>query len=391
MASARIVYYRQKTYKDKTHPVILQAIARKKVKRKVLFSVTPDHWNEDLLEVRSSHSEHVRLNLIIHNNLTAARSYILERLSMNLPIDLEGILNNPGDGSLKAAFNLHIEDLLDQHKHSSARRYENVRDKCDDFREDSSLKQIDIHWMRGFHRYLMKHESINSDGTIYRYVKFLKTVLRNAARRGEFNDLQVLSYKVKTGEADRVSLTQEDVTKLEKLVLPEELISVVRDAFILQIHLRGIRIGDLLQLQRSNIIDDRLRYRAQKTGKFFDLKLTEKAGEIIQKYPGTYIIPILKMPPADPKQDRAYQKHISVMTAVVNKYLKILAGMAEIQKKLTSHVARHTFAHLADLKGVSLVNIQQMLGHSSASQTDTYLKSLRKSSMLDDEAGRIFD
>ena len=64
-----------------------------------------------------------------------------------------------------------------------------------------------------------------------------------------------------------------------------------------------------------------------------------------------------------------------------NAGLKIIALNAKIKKKLTSHVARHSFADLARKKGISIYEIKELLGHSSISVTQGYLKSLDNESM----------
>jgi integrase/recombinase XerD len=66
--------------------------------------------------------------------------------------------------------------------------------------------------------------------------------------------------------------------------------------------------------------------------------------------------------------------------------------MAGIDKNISSHIARHTFASIADKKlGGDLKDLQAMLGHSSRAMTEIYIRDLRKYDEMDDVADKVFD
>ncbi len=60
----------------------------------------------------------------------------------------------------------------------------------------------------------------------------------------------------------------------------------------------------------------------------------------------------------------------------MNKYLKKIAALAEIEKPLTTHIARHSFSDIARKKKASIYDISKLLGHSSIKVTEIYLASL---------------
>ena len=72
---------------------------------------------------------------------------------------------------------------------------------------------------------------------------------------------------------------------------------------------------------------------------------------------------------------------LSGRTTKINEHLKTIARKAEIDKKLTSHVARHSFAEIARVKGVPLYDISKALGHSSLAITEQYLSSFDENSL----------
>ena len=61
---------------------------------------------------------------------------------------------------------------------------------------------------------------------------------------------------------------------------------------------------------------------------------------------------------------------------VMNRYLKEIATICKIDKYLTTHVARHTYATVCLSQGVSLKNVSKMLGHASVKMTEHYARVL---------------
>ena len=66
---------------------------------------------------------------------------------------------------------------------------------------------------------------------------------------------------------------------------------------------------------------------------------------------------------------------LEAKAALINKCLKAIAERAEMTKKLSSHISRHSFADIARKKGTSLLDIQKLLGHSDSKTTQIYLDS----------------
>lgn len=388
MASVKVVTNNKK-YKDGKIPIMLRAYSNGRIKHKVLFSILPKYWNGK--RVKSTHEQSDILNMIINNALSDAKNYILTRQSKKQPASVEDILSAKPSEYLKDAFKFHIDNLKQTAKNNSARKYENVLDHCENFRPNAHLSDIDTYWIKSFAGYLSGLDTINSTGTVYRYIKFLKTVLKQEYNRGNFEDVRVFSFSVRMEQAPKTILTPEELSKFKLANVPQKL-QLTKDTFLLQIYLRGIRVGDILQLRQSNIKNGFVQYIAQKTGKAYKVEIIEPMQEIIDKYYGQsiYVLPILTMLPKNPKKYTKYQKHIESKTAILNKNLKKIAEIAKINKRLTTHVARHTFASIADQHNLPLTTIQNLLGHSSPSQTDNYLKAIRKSSDLDDAVRGLF-
>ena len=84
-----------------------------------------------------------------------------------------------------------------------------------------------------------------------------------------------------------------------------------------------------------------------------------------------------------------YTKKIESKTAMINKQLKLIAAKVSIDKKLTTHVARHSFAHICLKQNLDLGQISELLNHSSPRTTQAYLKALTNQDELNEAANRI--
>ena len=85
-----------------------------------------------------------------------------------------------------------------------------------------------------------------------------------------------------------------------------------------------------------------------------------------------------------------FLKHVNAKNGYINKYCKELAAHLGLQKKVTMHIARHTFGYLADRSKVSLTMIQSLYGHSSLGMTERYIQELRQSDEMDSAVDGLF-
>jgi len=135
---------------------------------------------------------------------------------------------------------------------------------------------------------------------------------------------------------------------------------------------------DIASLRWSDIQDGRIVYERSKTHKVFSIKLLAPAIEVLDHYKhfnpnNPYIFPILNSSVTDPEQVRAKAKNALKR---VNKNLKVIAKAVEIEKRLTSKIARHTYASVLKTEGVAEMVISENLGLDDIQTTKGYLSSL---------------
>jgi integrase len=122
--------------------------------------------------------------------------------------------------------------------------------------------------------------------------------------------------------------------------------------------------------------------------KFGSVKIHGRLQAIIDQYPGDseFLFPYIKELPAGKKE---YIKKLDSLNVVVNRNLKIVADLAGIEKELTFHIARHTFAFHLKKKTDSIHVIKDSLGHSRSNTTEQYLQAL-DDEYLDKEMDKLY-
>lgn len=233
--------------------------------------------------------------------------------------------------------------------------------------------------------------------TIVIIFNIFKTILKRAIQidgllKPEKNPFLVYSYKgVKT---TKEKLDNTEINAIIALDLdPNSIEWHCRNYFLFSFYCAGIRAGDLIQLRWCNITPDkRLSYQMGKNHKTRDLILVKQAQEILSHYyrkeakSSDYIFPLLdaseEYAKAITQKDidtlptilkvKLYNK-ISVRNNYINKYLKKIAELANINKKISLHISRHSFARIAKSKGTDNSIVQGLLAHSSIKVTELYM------------------
>ena len=176
-------------------------------------------------------------------------------------------------------------------------------------------------------------------------------------------------------------LTLEEVKLLEELIIPtgKKHLERIRDVFLMATY-KGLRYGDVTSLTAAHVVRSKrgitLNLKAGKTGKSLTLPLyflfredgaeKSKPEEVICKY--------LMITQALGEEAGARNiPFFSVTNQYMNRSLKELARMAGINKNLTSHVARRTFATIMATK-VKAPVLQRLLQHARPDMTNIYIQ-----------------
>lgn len=231
--------------------------------------------------------------------------------------------------------------------------------------DDLLLTQLNYRFITEFDHYFRTVKGCNHNTSI-KYLKNVKKVVNLAVKNDWLRKDPFSQFSVKLKPVHRHFLSEEELHRLEDLELKINRLDMVRDVFVFSCY-TGYAYVDVENLTSANLkkgIDGDLWIFAnrEKTSGKSNVPLLPKAIEIIEKYKDH--------PVANEKG-----KLLPVISNQrMNAYLKEIADLAEIDKHLTFHLARHTFATLMLTKGVSIETVAEMLGHKDIRTTQIYAK-----------------
>lgn len=201
--------------------------------------------------------------------------------------------------------------------------------------------------------------------------------LRSLAVKVCGEEVKAYFRKVYTGRSrtDKRAIHEEDISRLRDLRLkPGTFLCLVRDLFLFSFYALGMPFVDVAFLRKSQISDGQLVYHRHKTGQRITVRLEPCMEEIINRYRTEgreYVFPLLK----SNEVQRSYAEYRQMLNRY-NRSLKVLAAKAKLEGRLTSYVARHTWASVAFNANVGLPVISKALGHSNPQNTLIYIRQI---------------
>lgn len=249
------------------------------------------------------------------------------------------------------------------------RRYKKLQDHLSCFLQ-KEFKQSDIllnmlkeSFIESFLIFLQRVKGLQPM-TVKGYVYCLKYVIYVAFNNGWIKTNPFASFKYSPSAPEVKPISEDELQRLMGTNLPRKAWERTRDMFVFSCF-TGISYADIRNLTYAQILQDNkgiwwITGNRQKTEVSFSIRLLPVALAIIEKYKGlagierVFILPEVK---------------------VMDKSLKYIAKICGIEKRLTFHMARHTFATTVALSnGVPLETLSKMLGHKHVSTTQIYAK-----------------
>ena len=212
--------------------------------------------------------------------------------------------------------------------------------------DEFPFNKIDERLCEGFRDYLLGKVSHNS---AWNYFSVFKKFLNIAVKQKYLVNNPAKYVKISVQETERIYLTFDE---LKKLTETDFYYMDLKDAFIFSCF-TGLRYSDVRDLRWEQIKENKLFFRQKKTKGIEYLPLNESALKIISKLRKTNFLPedkIFKVPHRGGK---------------VGEKIREWGKLAKINKHLTYHVSRHTFATLSITYGIDLFTLSKLMGHKS--------------------------
>jgi len=237
-------------------------------------------------------------------------------------------------------------------------------------KDDIPLNNLNENFIRQYEAFL-KTERGCSNNSAVKHLKIFKKVIRIALANDWIQKDPFASIRFRMDEVHVDFLTMEELQTLINKELSIKRLAQIRDVFVF-CAFSGLAFVDVKGLRKEHVIKDDngkmwIRKPRQKTNNMCNIPLLQIPQDILARY-------------EDDKECQLRGQLLPVPTnQKMNAYLKELAEICGINKRLTHHVSRHSYATLCLANKVSMENVAKMLGHSSTRMTQHYARVLDQS------------
>lgn len=348
---------------DGTFPVILQAfLGGHRVRIRLDLYLKESEWDDakQICRVKDREKEG-RINAILAKYRGRVEELFYEARMSGAALSPDAFQdeldNRPALESLTVFIEKEIEKERSDKEASTVKQYVSTLSHLKAFRPSAMFADLSFDFVQEFDRYLRRRGV--GDNARAKYHTVLRKFILLAQKKRHRVKNPYEQFKVRSVPVDRVWLNVEEVDRLVKLYQSGSLCNQLQQSlrhFLFQI-VTSVRVSDMHLLTKSDIEGDLLVFSPQKTKrqrKVVKIPLSALAKQLIQDgSKGKFLFDM----PRD---------------ATSNARLKEIASAAGIEKRLTTHVGRHTFGFLYLLMGGKVEELREIMGHSKLETTQVY-------------------
>ncbi|MCC8036262.1 MAG: site-specific integrase [Rikenellaceae bacterium] len=386
----KICFYIQKSRvaKDGQVPILLRVtINGLRAVVSVNLKVHPDNWNavagRSIANTRMDNELNARLDTIRFRLMQLYREMELdgESISAQRVIDkylgrndkpaimLLDVFREHNDRCHKLAGNGMSPATVERYETSYKHTASFIEDTYN--KKDIPIADVDHKFITDYEFWLRTERKCNHNSAT-KYLKNFKKIIRIALANDYISKDPFINIRFKLEQVERDFLEDHEIKAMIEKPITIPRLAQVRDVFVFSIF-TGLAFSDLKGLKPEHLVRDNngdmwIRKARQKTRNMCNIPLLDPAREILERYKDHpecttkgVLLPML-----------CNQKY--------NSYLKELAVICGINKEISTHTGRHSFAtSVALANGVSIENVAKMLGHSDTKMTRHYARVLDKS------------
>ena len=393
------VLYTSKTLSNGQHPIMLRLTKNRKRKYISLhISLAPQYWDAEKCKPRRNCPDKERIEALIQQKTQELQSQVMDFKTNDKEYTLNTLVEKASRKVVRRTvgdyLNDYIDRLLAEKRVGNAKTFQELRTSLTKFCRslDFYFIDIDAEWLKRYEQWLRveRHYSDNSIGIRFRSLRGLynSAITDGLIKKTDypFDTFKVSRFKEATAKR---SLTKEDIRRIMDCEVrtltkyPKPFLQLAKDLFLFSYLSCGINLTDILHIRYADIVDGRLVFNRQKTGKLLSFQLQPAALDILGKYrqpnahPQDYIFPVLRRSVHVTAQQQ--YGRVQRTNKRINRYLKLIGEHLHLPITLTTYVARHSFATVLKRSGVSTSIISESLGHSSEKITQIYLDSFENS------------
>nr|WP_315032934.1 site-specific integrase [uncultured Chryseobacterium sp.] len=345
--------------------------------------INPNYWNSKQQKAKPPNDGNTFINSqlsLIKNEINQAFLF-LQVSENNFDVDdiyLQYIGDAPKkDKTILQLFQEHndrIEKLLEkEYSIATLWKFKQAKELLIDFiksqfnKADYHFKDLDLKFIQDYEFYLKTEKSL-AIATTNKMIQRFRKIIKIAISQDIIQKEPFINYKVKHIKKEIIYLTKEELTKLEKYHFKAEKLQMVTDMFVFCCY-TGLAYNEMINLEKSHIVkgfdgNKWINMMRGKTQHLLSIPLLVRSKRIIEKY------------------DYVDEKRVlpKLSNQKFNAYLKEIADIVGIEKRLTHHLARRTFATTVLLfNDVPMEIVSELLGHSKITITqEHYAKVVNK-------------
>lgn len=323
--------------------------------------VAPEDWAGS--EVKGKHPLSTALNTNLNEFRNKANKVFIDLENDGKDINFDSFENKFLSVKPQSFYDFALDEInRNKERYSKTFHYHFLCEisKLRKFAPTLFFSQINLDFIQRYEQY-MRAELHNGSNTVARTMKRFKYLVTQAINKDYMKEDPFRKYSVAKEPTHREFLTMKEVQQLEKLsnkALTDGMKNTLQ-AFLFCCY-TGLRYQDVCNLTFADIRDKKLHIQMHKTKDQVVIPLTDKARQLIPK------------PATKGKVFTVYTNQ------KCNQHLKALGPIAGVDKILTFHVARHTFATLSLDLGIPMEVVQKLLGHTDIRVTQIYAKVIDK-------------
>ena len=365
------------------------------VKIKVYFQGKPKYYStgicmstkdelEEILESKSK--KNIEIQDIIGKELSRILKNIdilVERGTFSFS-NLNNMLGKNIGGTLNEMISAKIKELDNEEKFGSSAFYKGTLSLLKRYiKHDVLINEVTVEWLNGLEKFILKTAS---QTTVAMNMRNIRTIMNIAKQTGVIRESDYPfgrgKYQIKEGSGKKKALNKKQLKAIAEYSDGSMTTEFYRDLWLFIYFCNGLNVADLISLKFSDIQNGEISFIRKKTkDRTRDVKriyaaITPEMYSIINKWgndpkKSVYIFPFLK--PSDSAWE--HEKKKKNLTKLINKRMKMIGEKLNLGK-ITTYVARHTYATILRNEGVPISIISPMLGHSSVTTTEIYLADL---------------
>ncbi|WP_052823529.1 tyrosine-type recombinase/integrase [Neotamlana sedimentorum] len=238
------------------------------------------------------------------------------------------------------------------------------------------FNELTVELLKLFENHLFNKRNLKPR-TVVNYMITIRTIFNLAISKSDTN-IQFYpfgkgKYQIRFPETRKIGLNIDEVIVLENIKGITKAQQYALNAWLISFYFAGIRVSDVLKLKWIDFLDNRLNYRMGKNSKLVSLKVPGKVVSILKRLERNEdsIYLFKELEGVNLNDHKQLRTRIKTATRNFNRRLEIVAVKAGIDKKLSMHIAIHSFGNISGDK-IPIQMLQKLYRHSSVTTTILY-------------------